>query len=201
MSQPQLFSVLRTWLQSGVVAALLITPPKGTWSEARLPLGSNRPLRSAHQPLCMPGRSVKEIEQLVSANLLLYVAIRLVFAAVVHGLPCLLAHAPKPKRRDRPSIWSLPWIQILLDNPEVSFNVLPRVFFDTESMQPIHMLTRFLPHFRQDVQQCIGPLGQALAYACVAEHSRLAPDRATRQAAFHTAGTRSTERETLFSMD
>ena len=107
--------MLIRWIRSGYVSGLLIAPPCETWSEARhldcAEPGHPRPLRSALDPFGLPQLRLSEVAQLGISSFLLYVTIRLLFAAAVTRVPAIVEHPAEPRKGSRASIWKLPWFQ------------------------------------------------------------------------------------------
>lgn len=111
VSNPMLINNLLTLLRSGAVQGILLAPPCETWSQARYQRESDhdpRPLRSAEDLFGLAGLTIKEINQLETANMLLCVALRLLAVAALTGTPAILEHPAQPKQADRPTIWILP---------------------------------------------------------------------------------------------
>eukprot|EP00438_Fugacium_kawagutii_P011413 Skav216741 [mRNA] locus=scaffold178:124271:126382:- [translate_table: standard] len=149
--QESLLTVLKSWIQAGLVIGLLIAPPCETWSEARYieqDFAAPRPLREAANPLCIERLKLSELEQLEVSNHLLFVTIRLVFIAVCHCIPSIVEHPREPKDVHRPSIWRLPWFQELFRLKLMTQHVVFQAQFGSESVKPTHFAVGHIPRFK-----------------------------------------------------
>ena len=153
VSQPQLVQHLLSWIDSGSVAGLLVAPPCESWSEARfitpqLP-SDPRPVRSAQDPFSMPQLTIAELEQVIVANYLLYVAIMLMFRAAMKWVPSILEHPREPSDSKRPTIWKLPWIQMLKDAGLLSQRLIWQAHYGSTAPKPTHLGIQHLPQFNR----------------------------------------------------
>ena len=150
VGQERLIQTLISWIHGGVVAGVLLAPPCETWSESRfieprLP-SDPRPLRSHQDPFGIPGCTVKEIIQTTVANLLLCVAIRLLYHAVFQGIPAILEHPKEPRKGERAAIWRLPWIVQLKEAHLLSQRLIWQASYGSPSLKPTHIGLAHLPN-------------------------------------------------------
>eukprot|EP00438_Fugacium_kawagutii_P015216 Skav228710 [mRNA] locus=scaffold3960:153821:158698:- [translate_table: standard] len=150
----ELMNTLLRWVREGAVAALLLAPPCETWSEARFLTTGNpqdpRPLRSNQDPFALQSLTCPELEQLMISNFLLFVSIRLLWAACVFQVPSTLEHPREPKKLDRPSIWRLPWIRRLLISGKLEKHLIWQARLGAVAAKPTNLGTTALPGFAQD---------------------------------------------------
>ena len=110
-------NLILNWIRQGWAAGILIAPPCETWSEARhLDTGrasDPKPLRSAADPFGLPHLTNAEWEQTTISSFLLFVTLRILFAAAMHHVAAIVEHPREPKRLDRATIWRLPWMTFL----------------------------------------------------------------------------------------
>ena len=148
-----LISKLISWIHQGAVAGLLLAPPCETWSEARFieprAPGDPRPIRDADHPLGIPGCTMKEMEQLDVANLLLFVAFRLLFHAALCRVAAILEHPKEPKKMSRAAIWRLPWMKRLQQAQLLKQCLIWQAHFGSPSAKPTHLGIVHLPKYQQ----------------------------------------------------
>eukprot|EP00438_Fugacium_kawagutii_P028947 Skav223612 [mRNA] locus=scaffold1522:66967:69546:- [translate_table: standard] len=142
VTNPALVSTMMTWIRTGHIAALLVAPPCETWSEVRYqPVddhSSPRPIRTAQNPLCIPGLRHDELSQLRVANFLLFVAVRLLWAAATSGVPGIAEHPRPSKHADRASIWRLPWLMQLQQSGLLRFKLIWQAQFGARAAKPTY---------------------------------------------------------------
>eukprot|EP00438_Fugacium_kawagutii_P011175 Skav227749 [mRNA] locus=scaffold3513:522479:523534:- [translate_table: standard] len=142
VNNPELVHTLMTWIRTGHIAALLVAPPCETWSEIRhQPVEHQtapRPIRSALDPLCIQGLKHEELEQIRVANFLLYVAMRLLWAAATSRVPGIAEHPRPSKRSERASIWKLPWLVKLKDAGLLTYKLLWQAQFGAKAAKPTY---------------------------------------------------------------
>ena len=157
VSQPELLPKLLSWFAAGAIGGLLVAPPCETWSEVRWEPPDRadqassypRPLRTAEDTFCLPALTQPELQQLTVSNYLLYVAIRLFLAAVYTSTPGICEHPKQPKKPDRASIWTLPWLKQLLASPYAKQELIWQAQYGAESPKPTHLGICHLPRFRE----------------------------------------------------
>eukprot|EP00438_Fugacium_kawagutii_P007368 Skav218581 [mRNA] locus=scaffold2610:492381:493388:+ [translate_table: standard] len=139
-----LLSQFLEWYRCGFVAAMLVAPPCETWSQARhnpVPLpNAPRPIRSSACPFGLDALSRAELDQISVSSLLLFTAIRLFFGAIVYQIPATMEHPKMPSKKERASIWFLPWIQRFLTHSEVQLVALNQAEFGAGSVKPTNFL-------------------------------------------------------------
>ena len=139
-----------SWIHDGAVCGILLAPPCETWSQARFRRERTcdpRPLRSASSPLALPGLRLPELEQLNVSNLLLFVALRILLAAVLSQVAAILEHPAEPHRPDRPTIWKLPWMRVLLEHTALKRCLLLQAHYGGIAVKPAHMVYCYADHF------------------------------------------------------
>ena len=150
VGQQSLVETLLRWIRSGCVCAILLAPPCETWSQARYRISGPhdpRPVRSAEHPFALPALSPKELTQVGVANMLLMVAIRLLLAAMLYGVPAVMEHPAEPKRADRPSIWRLPWIKAMQRFGQLRRCHILQAAYGGVSVKPTHLAYCHMAHF------------------------------------------------------
>lgn len=153
-----LVETLLHWIHAGAVATLLVAPPCETWSEARNQTGGPRPLRTRAAPFAIAGLTHKELEQLQVSNFLLFVAVRLFLWAVMCGLPGVMEHPRQPRKSDRCSIWTLPWLQGLVQHDQVRLELIWQAAFGAVAAKPTHLLVSHMPLFRHHIRALQQPI-------------------------------------------
>eukprot|EP00438_Fugacium_kawagutii_P015143 Skav220612 [mRNA] locus=scaffold507:296315:302257:- [translate_table: standard] len=148
-----LVSKLMHWIRSGFVGALLIAPPCETWSAARAlecpGIKAPRPLRSASDPFSLQGCTHSELQQLEVSNFLLLIAIRLMVAATMYGVPATMEHPRQPKEDAAPSIWKLPWIVAMIEAGLWRRVLLWQAKYGAPSAKPTFFAIAHQPNFDQ----------------------------------------------------
>ena len=157
-----LVQTLVSWIHQGAVAGLLLAPPCETWTEARFiePRAAKdpRPLRSRDDPLGLPQSTLKEIEQTTVANMLLFVAIRLLFHAALKGVAAILEHPKEPKRADRAAVWRLPWMQQLKAARLLAQHLIWQANYGSVSLKPTHVGLVHVPDYRRILAKHASPI-------------------------------------------
>eukprot|EP00438_Fugacium_kawagutii_P025723 Skav210479 [mRNA] locus=scaffold737:631424:639331:+ [translate_table: standard] len=117
-----------------------------------------RPVRSALEPMGIPGLTKDELLQVLTANMLLLVSFRLLFAAAVNGVPGILEHPRTPKKPDRPSIWRLPWLQRMVSNKLLSVLTIYQGNYGSISPKPTNLGYCNLPRFAATMKSLQTPI-------------------------------------------
>eukprot|EP00438_Fugacium_kawagutii_P003888 Skav215237 [mRNA] locus=scaffold341:384057:384803:- [translate_table: standard] len=140
------------WFSCGFVGSFLIAPPCETWSQARHnPVEGSaapRPLRTSQYPFGLDGLTQAELDQVYVSSLLLFVALRLFLASIVYAIPATMEHPHAPSKKERASIWFLPWIQRFLSHDSVTLMSLNQAEYGAVSLKPTHFLLCCLPQSR-----------------------------------------------------
>ena len=145
--------------QRGLVSATLAGTPCETFSEARhnghqepaadaeeqrrLP----RPLRSRDRLLGLPALSLRELKQLHMGSAFFLQGLLLISHHVRCGGFFISEHPAPPADQSRASIWTSPWIEILLRHPDVKLHAVPQWKFGAEVPKPTSLLSLRLPCF------------------------------------------------------
>ena len=157
VSNPALVEQLLRWIAGGAVAGLLAAPPCETWTEARyLETGSStdpRPLRTALDPFGIEQLTWREISQLDVSSFLLYVTMRALLAAAMHGITAIVEHPREPKMRSRASIWRLPWMQALEQMGYMRRYVIWQAEYGGLAAKPTHLGVCHAPDFKEIMQR------------------------------------------------
>lgn len=152
-----LFDLFRSWFCCGCIASLLIAPPCETWSQARRNptdvQNAPRPIRSAQFPFGLDGLTQAELDQILVSSSLLFVSLRLFFLAIIHQVPATMEHPHAPAKRERASIWFLPWIQRFLEHTDVELLPINQAEYGAGSLKPTHLLMCCLPLCRRAFNQ------------------------------------------------
>eukprot|EP00438_Fugacium_kawagutii_P029390 Skav213042 [mRNA] locus=scaffold844:715291:720234:- [translate_table: standard] len=132
-------------LTTGHIAAYLVAPPCETWSEIRYhqlqDQSCPRPVRTTCDPFGIQGLTWKEVQQVATANFLLFVAVRLLSISALSGVPAIMEH-PKPSRHgERASIWRLPWLQQLCEAHMLQLHVVLQARYGATSLKPTYFAT------------------------------------------------------------
>ena len=150
VANPELVHMLLDWIESGVVAALLVAPPCETWTESRYieprEVNDPRPIRSAQDPFFLAASNMAEITQVTLSNYLLYVALMLLWRAALCAVPGVLEHPREPKKADRPTIWKLPWLSHLRTSGLMCQKLVWQAHYGSASAKPTHLA---IPHLVQ----------------------------------------------------
>ena len=151
-----LVDMILRWIRTGAVCGVLLAPPCETWSQARYRKGGPydpRPVRSATHPLALPGLCNRELEQVCVSNLLLFVALRILVTAMMYGIPAIMEHPAEPSRKERPSIWRLPWVRAMFSFGSLMRCCINQAAFGGVSLKPTHLAHCHLPHFEVFLQE------------------------------------------------
>ncbi len=141
-------------IRTGLVVAVIAGPPCETWTTARFADGGPPPLRSRDAPWARPGLSIPQLRQVDLSNRLLHVAILFALDVLVVGGAAILEHPALTslhERLDAPSIWLLPYIQVLLAHGHVrtcSFDQCP---LGAPAKKPTTLLSVRLPHLADSI--------------------------------------------------
>eukprot|EP00438_Fugacium_kawagutii_P023754 Skav215448 [mRNA] locus=scaffold2193:79290:80330:+ [translate_table: standard] len=151
VTDTQLMNQFLEWYRSGFVAAVLAAPPCETWSQARhnpvnLP-NAPRPIRSSKHPFGLDGLTKDELDQIFVSSQLLFTALRLIFGAIIHQIPATLEHPKMPAKKDRASIWFLPWLRRFLTHQKVQLVSINQAEFGAGSVKPTDFLVAFQDGF------------------------------------------------------
>lgn len=90
-----------------------------------------------------------ELKQILVANFLLYVALRLMLTCLLRGLPATLEHPQAPHDHTRATIWRLPWLQQLEQHPGFQKTLIRQAEFGAPSSKPTHLGLCHLRHFQR----------------------------------------------------
>ena len=157
VTNTHLVEQLLTWFTQGAIAGMLIAPPCETWSEIRWEPTDDpnapRPLRDAQDPMCKQALTSRELSQLEVSNFLLFVALRLMLAAICTSTPAIMEHPKRPRKKDRASIWALPWMQHFLASGFVTLELVWQATFGAPSPKPTHLAVCHAPKFKQIMRQ------------------------------------------------
>lgn len=148
VGNPELITKLRAMLQQGAVQGLLLAPPCETWSQARFQRNHDRdprPLRSSEDLWCISGLTAAELQQVETANMLLGVALQLLYIAALTHTPAVLEHPALPSKPGRPSIWLLPWMTELLASQLVTRTLIHQAAFGGVALKPTHLAHCWVP--------------------------------------------------------
>ena len=139
-------------IMDGWVSGVASGPPCETWSKAReehyVSGCGPRPLRSAAEPWGSEALTIKELQQLVTGNALLGVALIMFMAAWLSGTFAMLEHPVEPGSTVSASIWRLEVLQFLAGLPQVQKIVVFQGFFEARSPKPTTLL---FAHAAKDV--------------------------------------------------
>eukprot|EP00438_Fugacium_kawagutii_P021808 Skav230858 [mRNA] locus=scaffold1335:27242:32707:+ [translate_table: standard] len=157
-----LMNTFLEWFRCGFIAALMVAPPCETWSQARhnkiAMQKTPRPLRSSEFPFGLDGLTSDELDQVFISSLLLFVALRLFLAAIVHQVPGTLEHPHAPAKLERASIWFLPWLKRFRTHTAVRLVAIHQAEFGAGSLKPTHLLCCWLPDWEVTVKQHKTPI-------------------------------------------
>eukprot|EP00438_Fugacium_kawagutii_P026502 Skav202813 [mRNA] locus=scaffold326:1091410:1095976:- [translate_table: standard] len=151
----------RWWLaqiRAGLVIAMLAGPPCSSWSKARGKLVNGkkyapRVLRTEQSPWGIPLLAIREILQIIEADILLFFCIEAVLELWVAKGTALLEHPAKPSEAGLASIWKTLPIQLLLSLPGCGLVHLWQGLYGAKSPKPTHMLALNLPSFPQILKE------------------------------------------------
>ena len=131
------------------VLAIIARPPGGTWSAARFrDDGGSRPLRGELWPWGLPLLSLREREQVLTANTLMAVTFRFAYAAQASGTAMVVEHPAYPSwiaERRPPCIWRLPLCQALLQQPGVDLHTVDQCMLGAAGRKPTSLLSVHVP--------------------------------------------------------
>ena len=114
------------WLRGarlGFVLGGLCGPPCETWSQARFVVSEStksrqpRPLRSLDELRGLASLSLRELAQVDVGNELLIFALDLLICLAMSSGCGAIEHPGEPSDPDKPSIWRLPIVQLLMQVP------------------------------------------------------------------------------------
>ena len=120
----------RRGVATGIIVGFLAGPPCETWSQARfiqLPDAASgpRPLRADDALWGLDALSIRELEQILTGNALLFFALDMMLRLYFAQSCGVLEHPEAPLDPSKPSIWRLPVMSIFRKLPgfhEISFS-------------------------------------------------------------------------------
>eukprot|EP00438_Fugacium_kawagutii_P010137 Skav212094 [mRNA] locus=scaffold4509:76709:78709:+ [translate_table: standard] len=122
--QPDVWASLLALARGGHLHGLLLGPPCETWSSARheviedRPYGP-RPLRHASSPWGILQLTLRELQQCRTGAILLLRGLWIALIVALRGGGVILEHPAAPSQEERPSIWRLGIMRLLLSLPDV----------------------------------------------------------------------------------
>eukprot|EP00438_Fugacium_kawagutii_P016297 Skav208500 [mRNA] locus=scaffold1658:66831:72825:+ [translate_table: standard] len=145
---------------SGQILGFLCGPPCNTWSRARgvaLEDPSDcrrapRVLRHADSPWGDTCLSLRELYQILEANLLLGFALELFLLVALRQGVAVLEHPEAPAEPELVSIWKLPLTNLILQLPGVSLVSFTQGRLGAPSPKPTTLMTLNLPSLPQDLR-------------------------------------------------
>ena len=145
-------NLILAWIRQGFVGGILIAPPCETWSEARY-LETDRdsdprPIRTADDPFGLATLTLTEWMQINISSFLLFVTIRVLFAAALHSVPAIVEHPKEPKKQERASIWRLPWMRFLEARGGMVRHLIWQGEYGATVPKPTHFGAIHLPAFK-----------------------------------------------------
>eukprot|EP00435_Cladocopium_sp_Y103_P031350 s1240_g7.t3 len=152
----------RFWLDgvlAGYVLGGLCGPPCETWSQARFnevdsAVGRGpRPVRSAGDLWGLPSLTLRELQQVAVGNDLLLFSFELIICLAISGGHGVLEHPSEPSEDDRPSIWRLALVHLLLQLPGVASFTLAQGLLGARTPKPTRLLTVNMPDLPRCIQQ------------------------------------------------
>eukprot|EP00435_Cladocopium_sp_Y103_P032071 s1097_g8.t1 len=155
-------STQRFWLEgvlAGYVLGGLCGPPCETWSQARfheVQMESGRgprPLRSADELWGLASMSLRELCQVEVGNDLLLFSLELILCLAISGGFGVLEHPSEPSEEDRPSIWKLAIVHLLLQLPGIDSFMLAQGLLGARTPKPTRLLTVNMPDLPRHIQQ------------------------------------------------
>ena len=142
---------------SGRVSATLCGPPCETFSEARFteaPSGFARwprPLRSASRLFGLELLSTRELRQCAVGSAFFMQCVWALCVHVAKGGMFIAEHPAMPLDPTRPSIWTSPMIQLLLQLPDLKLFHVAQFRWGAEAVKPTGLLVWSLPFFHRDL--------------------------------------------------
>lgn len=142
------------WLRGareGWVCGALCGPPCETWSQARhVPQGHRaghgpRPLRDRDHLWGLHSLNLREAQQVATGNELLLFVVELLYALACAAGFGVLEHPKEPDDLEKPSIWRLAIMKLLLGFPGVDTIDLAQGLLGAHSPKPTRLLTLNLP--------------------------------------------------------
>ncbi len=154
LTDPQNLGFWRHRIRTGLVIAVVAGPPCETWSTARFVDGGPPPLRSRDAPWAKPGLSIFQLRQLDLSNRLLHVAILFTLDVLVAGGAAVLEHPALTSLHElhlAPSIWLLPYIQVLLAHTHVRTCSFDQCSLGAPARKPTTLLSVRLPWLEDSI--------------------------------------------------
>ena len=157
VGQESFENLILDWIRRGFVGGILVAPPCETWSEARyLETGRDRdprPIRTADDPFGIATLTVSEWMQIQVSSFLLFVTIRVLFAAAMHYVPAILEHPKEPNKKERASIWRLPWLRFLEQTCGMVKHLVWQGAYGAAAPKPTHFGVLHLPGFSRTMRR------------------------------------------------
>ena len=153
------WDMLSTLYLDGRVAATLCGPPCETFSEARFTEPPDpsfswpRPLRSSARLFGLEGLSLKELRQCAVGSSFFLQCIWVLCIHIVKGGFFVAEHPALPFDPSRPSIWSSPIVQLLLQLPDLRLHHVAQYRWGADVVKPTGLLTWALPFFPGDLYE------------------------------------------------
>lgn len=153
--------------EGGLVSGTLAGTPCETFSEARHHVPSTeeeetverhrrrypRPLRSHDRLFGLPALAIRELKQLRMGSAFFLQGIQLMAYHLRFSGFFISEHPAPPSDTSRASIWSSPWVELLLQHPEVKLHIVPQWKFGALAPKPTGLLNLRLPCFLRSLYQ------------------------------------------------
>ena len=149
------WETLTTLYLSGRVSATLYGPPCETFSEARFteaPVGTGkwpRPLRSAERLFGLEALNMRELRQCAVGSAFFLQCAWALCVHIAQGEMFVAEHPATPFDPNRPSIWTSPLIQLLLQLPTLKLHHVAQFRWGATAVKPTGLLVLDMPFFSQ----------------------------------------------------
>ena len=138
---PKTLAVFIDAIREHRLHAIVVGPPCETWSRARSDEdGGPRVLRGIETPWSLPFLKMKELCQTDTGNNLLGSALTLFVEAILATTVVLLEHPAEPSEEEKPSIWRLPLIQVLLKFTNCQLITINQGLYGAKSVKPTSLM-------------------------------------------------------------
>ena len=151
------WSSLIALYMDGRVSATLCGPPCETFSEARFteaPDGVSRwprPLRSMSRLFGLEDLTMRELRQCAVGSSFFLQCVWVLCIHIAYGGLFVAEHPALPHDTERPSIWSSPIIQLLLQLPDLHLHHVAQYRWGAEAVKPTGLLVWAMPFFCKDL--------------------------------------------------
>ena len=144
------------------ICAVLVAPPCETWSKARgRPIAGQsdgpRVLRDAASPWGKAGLRRPELQQLATANALMFVTLKICLLCLLKGIMFVMEHPAAPSELALATVWRTWPLKWMLSHQAAQLGRIYQSDYQSKYRKPTDLLAIWLPSFWADMQTFVDP--------------------------------------------